>query len=150
MLALSTLLWRFHWAHAIGPLAHDAARMTSYALPRRTGIPWWVFVAAYAVAYAWLLRVAARRFGDLVIEGHGTLSHVLDPANVRAAAGVDAAKMAFSLVVGLDDLAARFVQVFQRVQHQHVLLRRHQRRIRRWRGAWRIEHQAILRIFGLE
>lgn len=60
VLALSTLLWRFHWAHAIGPLAHDAARTTSYALPRRTGIPWWVFVAAYAVAYAWLLRVAAR------------------------------------------------------------------------------------------
>jgi hypothetical protein len=59
-LALATLLWRFHWLHAVTPLAHDVARTTSYALPRRTGIPWWVFAAAYACAYAWLLREAAR------------------------------------------------------------------------------------------
>ena len=60
VLALSTLLWGFHWAHALAPLAHDATRTTSYALPSRTGIPWWAFAAAYAGAYAWLLRVAAR------------------------------------------------------------------------------------------
>lgn len=60
LLALATLLWRAHWLHALGPLAHDAARTTSYALPSRTGIPWWVFTVAYATAYLWLLRVAAR------------------------------------------------------------------------------------------
>jgi hypothetical protein len=59
-LGLATLLWRLHWVHAIAPLARDAARETSYALPRRTGLPWWVFGVAYAVAYAWLLRAAAR------------------------------------------------------------------------------------------
>jgi len=40
--------------------ARDAARETSYALPHRTGLPWWLFAAAYAVAYSWLLRQAAR------------------------------------------------------------------------------------------
>ena len=60
VLGLATLLWGFHWLHAAGPLARDVARTTSYALPQRTGIPWWVFAAAYAVAYAWLLRAAAR------------------------------------------------------------------------------------------
>lgn len=60
VLAVSTLLWRFHWLHAVAPLAHDAARTTSYALPRRTGIPWWAFATAYGAAYVWLLRVAAR------------------------------------------------------------------------------------------
>jgi hypothetical protein len=60
VLALSTVLWGFHWLHAVSPLAHDVARTTSYALPSRTGIPWWIFAAAYAVAYVWLLRVAAR------------------------------------------------------------------------------------------
>jgi hypothetical protein len=59
-LALATALWRFHWVGALAPLARDAARQTSYALPQRTGLPWWVFAAAYAVLYAWLLRAAAR------------------------------------------------------------------------------------------
>jgi hypothetical protein len=59
-LAVATVLWRFHWLHALGPLAHDAARETSYALPRRTHLSPWIFVAAYAAAYAWLLREAAR------------------------------------------------------------------------------------------
>ncbi|NUR78416.1 MAG: DUF2029 domain-containing protein [Thermoleophilia bacterium] len=59
-LALATALWRLHWVGALLPLARDAARETSYALPRRTGLPWWVFAAAYALAYAWLLRSAAR------------------------------------------------------------------------------------------
>jgi hypothetical protein len=60
LLAAATVLWRLHWLHAVVPLARDAARTTSYALPSRTGLPWWLFAAAYAVAYAWLLREAAR------------------------------------------------------------------------------------------
>jgi hypothetical protein len=59
-LALATILWRFHWAGALAPLARDAARETSYALPERTGLPWWLFAAGYALVYAWLLRQAAR------------------------------------------------------------------------------------------
>jgi hypothetical protein len=60
MLAVATVLWRFHWLHALGPLAHDAARETSYALPHRTHLSPWLFAVAFAVAYAWLLREAAR------------------------------------------------------------------------------------------
>jgi alpha-1,6-mannosyltransferase len=59
-LALATALWRFHWLHALAPLAHDAARETSYSLPHRTHISPWLFAAAYAVAYGWLLRTAYR------------------------------------------------------------------------------------------
>jgi Glycosyltransferase family 87 len=59
-LGLATALWRFHWLHALVPLAHDATRETSYALPHRTHLSPWVFAAAYAVAYAWLLRAAHR------------------------------------------------------------------------------------------
>lgn len=59
-LGLATVLWRFHWLHALGPLAHDAARETSYALPHRTHLSPWLFAAAYAAAYAWLLREAHR------------------------------------------------------------------------------------------
>ena len=58
--ALATLLWRLHWLHALVPLSHDAARQTRYALPHRTHLPAWVFALAYAAAYAWLLRRAAR------------------------------------------------------------------------------------------
>jgi hypothetical protein len=60
VLALATVLWRFHWLHAVGPLARNAARESAYALPHRTGLPWWLFAAAYAMAYAWLLAEAAR------------------------------------------------------------------------------------------
>jgi hypothetical protein len=59
-LGLATLLWRFHWLHALTPLSHDAARQTSYALPHRLHLPTWLFVAGYAVAYALLLRAASR------------------------------------------------------------------------------------------
>jgi hypothetical protein len=59
-LGLATVLWQFHWLHAVTPLAHDAQRETHYALPHRFGVPGWTFLAAYAVAYAWLLREAAR------------------------------------------------------------------------------------------
>jgi hypothetical protein len=60
VLAVATALWRFHWLHALAPLARNAARETSYALPRRTGLPWWLFAAAYAALYGWLLREARR------------------------------------------------------------------------------------------
>lgn len=59
-LALATVLWRLHWLHALVPLAHDAARETSYAIPHRLHVSPWFFAAAYAVAYAWLLRQAHR------------------------------------------------------------------------------------------
>ena len=59
-LAIATALWRFHWLHALAPVARGPARGTSYALSSRTGLPWWVFAAAYLVAYGWLLVQAAR------------------------------------------------------------------------------------------
>jgi Glycosyltransferase family 87 len=59
-LGLATFLWRFHWLRAVTPLAHDARRQTHYALPHRFGVPAWTFLAAYAVAYVWLLWQAAR------------------------------------------------------------------------------------------
>ncbi len=60
VLVLATILWRFHWLHALAPLAHDAARETSYALPHRMHLSPWLAVAAYAFAYCSLLRLAAR------------------------------------------------------------------------------------------
>ena len=57
---LATTLWRLHWLHALVPLSHDAARQTRYALPHRTHVPAWIFALAYAGAYVWLLRRAAR------------------------------------------------------------------------------------------
>jgi hypothetical protein len=60
VLALATLAYGFHWTHFLSPLAHNANRMTSYALPHRLGVPWWVLGALYAVAYVWLLREARR------------------------------------------------------------------------------------------
>jgi hypothetical protein len=59
-LALATVLWRLHWLHALVPLARDASRQTSYALPHRLHLPTWPFVVAYAAAYVWLAREAAR------------------------------------------------------------------------------------------
>jgi hypothetical protein len=59
-LALATILWRVHWLHALAPLAHDAARETSYAFPHRTHLSPWFFAVAYAGAYVWLLREAHR------------------------------------------------------------------------------------------
>ena len=41
-------------------MTHDAQRQTHYALPHRFGVPAWTFLAAYGVAYVWLLREAAR------------------------------------------------------------------------------------------
>ncbi len=59
-LGLATLLWQFHWLQAVTPLTHDARRQTHYALPHRLGLPPWVLLAAYGVAYVWLLWQAAR------------------------------------------------------------------------------------------
>ena len=59
-LALATALWRLHWLDALVPLSRDARRATSYALPSRTHLSPWIFAGAFAIAYAWLLRVAAR------------------------------------------------------------------------------------------
>src|SRR5262249_27893639 len=59
-LGLATVLWRLHWLHAVVPLSHDAARESHYALPHRLHLPSWGLLPVYAVAYAWLLRTAAR------------------------------------------------------------------------------------------
>jgi hypothetical protein len=59
-LAVATVLWRLHWLHALVPLARDASRQTSYAVPHRLHLPTWPFVVAYVGAYAWLMLGAAR------------------------------------------------------------------------------------------
>jgi alpha-1,6-mannosyltransferase len=59
-LAAASLLWRFHWLGAVSPLTHDARRQTHYALPSRLGLSPWTLLAAYGLAYLWLLRAAAR------------------------------------------------------------------------------------------
>ncbi len=59
-LGLATALWRLHWLHAFAPFAHGLEPRTSYALPSRLHASTWVFVAAYAFAYVWLLFEAAR------------------------------------------------------------------------------------------
>ncbi len=59
-LGAATLLWRLHWLHAVSPLTHDAQRQTHYAMPARLGLPAWTLLVAYAFAYLWLLRTAAR------------------------------------------------------------------------------------------
>jgi uncharacterized membrane protein len=60
VLVLATLAYGLRWTHFLSPLAHNASRMTSYALPHRLGVPWWVLGALYAIAYLWLLREAWR------------------------------------------------------------------------------------------
>jgi hypothetical protein len=60
VLAVATLAYGLRWLHFLSPLAENASRMTSYALPHRLGVPWEVLGALYAVAYAWLLREAWR------------------------------------------------------------------------------------------
>ncbi len=60
VLGVATALWGFHWFHAVGPLAHDARRETSYALPHRLHLPAWLFLLAYAGTYGWLLVQAHR------------------------------------------------------------------------------------------
>jgi hypothetical protein len=67
VLALASWRYGLAWADALRPLTEHAERETSYALPHRLeqlGVPHGVsiglFVAAFAVAYLWLLREAWR------------------------------------------------------------------------------------------
>ena len=62
-------LWRYgsHWVRAFGPLARNANRETTFAVPHRleqVGLPQWLAVGllavAFAVAYLLLLREARR------------------------------------------------------------------------------------------
>jgi alpha-1,6-mannosyltransferase len=67
---VAAVIWRYGWAWlgAFGPLARNANNETQFALPHRIeqlpGIPHPVGIvlcaAAFALAYAWLLREAAR------------------------------------------------------------------------------------------
>jgi Glycosyltransferase family 87 len=61
--------WRYggHWLNAFGPLAANAGQETRFAIPHRLewlGLPHWLAITATAVAFAgayvWLLREAAR------------------------------------------------------------------------------------------
>jgi hypothetical protein len=56
----ATAAYGLDWLHFLGPLARNANHETRFSLPHRTGLPWWAFAAAFALAYAWLLREAAR------------------------------------------------------------------------------------------
>jgi len=60
VLGLATAAYGFAWLDVVAPLARNAARETSYALPHRLGLPSWALLVPFAVAYAWLLREAAR------------------------------------------------------------------------------------------
>jgi hypothetical protein len=67
IVALATWLYGLHWLDAFGPLARNANAETRFALPHRLGqlgLPQWLAVGslalAFAVAYLWLLREAAR------------------------------------------------------------------------------------------
>ncbi|MGE5690435.1 MAG: glycosyltransferase 87 family protein [Pseudomonadota bacterium] len=57
---VATILWGLGWLGAFGPLAENVAATTSYALPSRLGLPGWVGLVAFAAAFAWLARQAAR------------------------------------------------------------------------------------------
>jgi hypothetical protein len=65
--AMATWRYGLAWLGTIGPLARNANQETRYALPHRLsqlgvphGVAIGVFVVAFAVAYAWLLRDALR------------------------------------------------------------------------------------------
>jgi hypothetical protein len=58
--AAATAAYGVDWVRFLGPLARNANRETSYALPHRLGLPGWVGLAAFGVAYVWLLREAWR------------------------------------------------------------------------------------------
>jgi hypothetical protein len=67
LVAASSAQFGWHWLEAFGPLARNANRETEFALPHRLkelGVPHdlalGLFVAAFAVAYLWLLRQAWR------------------------------------------------------------------------------------------
>jgi hypothetical protein len=56
----ATLAYGFAWLGVLWPLADNASRETRYALPHRLGLPTWLFVLAFAAAYAALARAALR------------------------------------------------------------------------------------------
>ena len=60
VLLLATVVYGFAWVDVVAPLARNAGRETSYALPHRLGLPAWPLLVLFAAAYAWLLREAAR------------------------------------------------------------------------------------------
>jgi len=60
VLALATAAYGFAWLDVVTPLARNATRETSYAFPHRLGLPSWTLLVPFALAYAWLLREAAR------------------------------------------------------------------------------------------
>jgi hypothetical protein len=67
LLTLATVFYGLGWLEAFGPLARNANTETSYALPHRLqqlGVPRalavGLFAAAFAAAYAWLVREALR------------------------------------------------------------------------------------------
>jgi Glycosyltransferase family 87 len=67
IVALATWLYGLQWLSAFGSLARNANAETRFALPHRLGqlgLPQWLAVGslalAFAVAYLWLLREAAR------------------------------------------------------------------------------------------
>ena len=61
--AVATLRGGLSWLGAFGPLAENVDQATSYALPERLGLPGWVRIAAFAVAFAWLARPGLARPG---------------------------------------------------------------------------------------
>lgn len=54
-----------------------------------------------------LIRIADRRFKDLIIKGHGPLREVLSPDKINRDGTVEPVKAAFSQIVRLDDLAGK-------------------------------------------
>src|SRR6266545_295409 len=58
--AVATAVYGLDWVHFVGPLARNANRETSYALPHRLGVPGWTGIAVFALAYVWLLHEAWR------------------------------------------------------------------------------------------
>jgi Glycosyltransferase family 87 len=67
VLGLATWRYGWHWLAAFGPLARNANKETSFAIPHRLtqlGLPHWLALAVVAVgfvaAYAWLAREAWR------------------------------------------------------------------------------------------
>ena len=60
VLVLATALYGLAWLDVLSPLVGNATRETSYAIPHRLGLPGWALLVPYAIAYAWLLREAAR------------------------------------------------------------------------------------------
>jgi hypothetical protein len=57
---LATVAYGLDWLHFLGPLARNANKETSYAIPHRLHLPAWAGLVAFGLAYLWLLREAWR------------------------------------------------------------------------------------------